>query len=246
VIRNRLHPELSDEELVVAAILGDLEGYDELVRRYRGAVLAAAEQVLRDPAAAQDVAQEALLLAFKALPQLEEPSHFAGWLYSIARHRARRVALRDRRSEPTGPSELDRLILEHSAELAKNPQEEVGRRAERQGIREMLDRLPPEYQMVLRLRYYAEWSVGQIAAFLSLPVTTVKWRLHRGRELMRRHIESEEKPDDGVRSEPGRSPQDPPDAAPHGASGARRQPHGKPGERRPHLRPAVQPDAAIP
>ena len=47
-----------------------------------------------------------------------------------------------------------------------------------------LAQLPPKHQMVLRLRYYEEWPVERIATFLSLSVSTVKWRLHRGRELM--------------------------------------------------------------
>ncbi len=78
-------PQTSDEALVLAALLGDLAAFDEIVRRFRGAVVAVAEQVLDSREVAEEVAQDSLLLAFKALPQLEDLSKFAGWLYAITR-----------------------------------------------------------------------------------------------------------------------------------------------------------------
>jgi len=181
-------PQLSDEELVIDALIGDLAAYDELVRRYRGAVMATAEQVLGSREGAEDVAQEALLLAFKALPQLEDPARFGGWLYTITRHRAHRVATREGYSQATEDQELDRLIVANSHELGVSPVDELMRKVERATISTALERLPADYQMVLRLRYFQEWPVERIAAFLLLPVTTVKWRLHHGRQLMRRQI----------------------------------------------------------
>src|SRR5438876_3428923 len=124
------YPQISDEELVLAALLGDLEAFDELVRRFRGAAVLVARQALGSRSAAEDVAQEALLLAFKALPQLEEPSRFAAWLCAITRRRAQRVASRERRSEATEPSQLDRLILAHSEELGTPPADEIIRKSE--------------------------------------------------------------------------------------------------------------------
>src|SRR5436190_22696188 len=115
--RRGYFPHIQTDELVLGALLGDLGAFDELVRRYRGGVIAVAEQVLGSREAALDVAQEAFLLAFKALPQLEAPTHFAGWLCAIARHRARRVGARSGRLVPSELSELDRLLIEQSEEL---------------------------------------------------------------------------------------------------------------------------------
>src|SRR5438874_2893967 len=140
-MREARYPEIEDEELVLRALLGDIESFDELVRRFRGAVIVVAEQALGSKEAARDVAQEAFLLAFKALPQLEQPSKFAGWLCAIARHRARRVAMRDRRAEPTEPSELDRLLMAHSAELSVHPDEALGRKLAGDAVRMALSRL---------------------------------------------------------------------------------------------------------
>src|SRR5215831_9494677 len=87
--------EPPDEILVVAAIVGDLEAFDQLVRRYRAAVVRVAQSIVgREDA--EDVAQDSLLLAFKALPSIEEPRKFAAWLATITRHRAARFGKREK------------------------------------------------------------------------------------------------------------------------------------------------------
>src|SRR5215204_1058771 len=82
--------ESPDELLVMAAILGNLEAFEELVVRYRPAVVRLARTIVGTNHA-EDVAQDSLLLAFKALPSIEEPRKFGAWLSAITRHRASRV-----------------------------------------------------------------------------------------------------------------------------------------------------------
>jgi RNA polymerase sigma-70 factor (ECF subfamily) len=170
----------------MAALLGDLDAFDALVRRFRGAIIIVAEETLGCRDQAEDVAQEVFLLAFKALPQLQEPTKFSSWLYAIARHRARRVAMQASRVRPTEASVLDRLILSSSSEIGMHPVEEYIHRAERAYVPEVMAMLSPEFRLVLRLRYFEEWSVAEISEFLMLAETTVKWRLHKGRLLMRK------------------------------------------------------------
>src|SRR5687767_4358011 len=81
--------ESPDEVLVLGAILGNLEAFEQLVLRYRPAVVRLARTVVGADDA-EDIAQDALLLAFKALPTIEDPSRFAAWLSAITRHRALR------------------------------------------------------------------------------------------------------------------------------------------------------------
>jgi len=181
--------ECEDGELALAATLGELAAFDELVRRFRPAVLAVARQIV-GAEAAEDVAQDAFLLAFKALPQLEEADKFGSWLYAITRHRALRFRENRAHQEETGHSEIDALILQHTPELARHPAEEVERLEKRRDVREAMAQLPEEFQIVLQLRYFDEVPVARIAEFLHLPLTTVKWRLHQGRRLMKKHLEN--------------------------------------------------------
>src|SRR4030095_16076284 len=102
--------EPPDEVLVVAAILGNLDAFGELAGRYRAAVVRTAQAIGgRDDA--EDIAQDALLLAFKALPSIEEPSKFAAWLAAITRHRALRFNKRERPHQ-AGRIDLDEFLLE--------------------------------------------------------------------------------------------------------------------------------------
>ncbi len=174
--------EPPDEVLVVAAILGDLDAFDELATRYRAAVVRAAQSVVgREDA--EDVAQDAWLLAFKALPSIEDPTRFAAWLAVITRHRAFRFN-KQQRVHKAGHVELDEFLLEKLAALnepvIKSEDDELGK---------ALENLPADYAMALRLRFLDEMPLKRIAAFLSVPVSTVKWRVYRGKQLLREQVE---------------------------------------------------------
>jgi RNA polymerase sigma-70 factor (ECF subfamily) len=173
-----------DEILVFAAIVGDLSAFDELVRRYRaGAVRTAQNVVGRE--FAEDVAQEALLLAFKALPSLEDPRRFPAWLGVITRHAAYRFAQREKKRS-TGTVELDKVLLERIAGLSRPFVDES---AANQELGLAIEKLPADYALVLRLRFVDEMPLKRIAAFLGVPLSTVKWRIHHGKALMREQIE---------------------------------------------------------
>jgi RNA polymerase sigma-70 factor, ECF subfamily len=177
-----------DEILVVRALVGDMAAYDELVRRFRCAVVLVAQEVVGCRQTAEDVAQDALLLAFKALPQLTDPRRFGGWLCAIARHRARRVAQREGPGRPAVPTDLDRAILERSRELNPDPATVFARKLESALLSQAVNDLPHDHRTVVLLHYYEGWPIRRIAAFLLLPETTVKWRLHRARWLLRQGL----------------------------------------------------------
>jgi RNA polymerase sigma-70 factor (ECF subfamily) len=233
-------PRERDEELALRALLGDLEAFDALVRRFRGAVLRITTQILGSREAAEDAAQETFLLAFKALPQLQEPERFAGWLCAIARRCALRHAEKNRRNEPTDAPVLDRLLLTYSQELTASPHEQTARKVEQEGVTQALAQLSPDYRLPLELYYFEDWSVGRIADFLSLPNTTIKWRLHYGRTLLRRLLSAPEEKNDERQPfrRHGHSP-DTQHAAPHGPHGGTRQPDREPGRWRAQCCPAI-------
>ena len=176
--------ESPDEVLVIAAILGNLEAFEELVVRYRPAVVRLARTIVGADHA-EDVAQDSLLLAFKALPGIEEPRKFPAWLSAITRHRA----LRFSKSETVQMSKrvaLDEALLEKIEALAKPL-------AEKERDEEMiaaLESLPADYAMPLRLRFLDEMPLNRIAAFMGIPLSTVKWRIHHGKKLLRQRVKT--------------------------------------------------------
>ncbi|HKV42649.1 MAG TPA: RNA polymerase sigma factor [Blastocatellia bacterium] len=177
-------PVQPDELLVVAAILGDLDAFDELTRRYRAAAVRTAQSIVGREHA-EDVAQEALLIAFKALPSIEEPSRFAAWLAAIVRHAAIRVSKREK-VRSAGHLDIDEVLIENVASLALPLVRDT---ADTEELRLAFDALSPDYATVLRLHFLDEMPSKRIAAFIGVPVSTVKWRIHRGKALMREKIE---------------------------------------------------------
>jgi len=177
--------ESPDEVLVIAAILGNLEAFEELVVRYRPAVVRLA-RTIAGADHAEDVAQDSLLLAFKALPGIEEPRKFPAWLSAITRHRAVRFS----KSETAQMSKriaLDEALLEKIEALAKPL-------AEKERDEEMiaaLESLPPDYAMPLRLRFLDEMPLNRIGAFMGIPLSTVKWRIHHGKKLLKEKVKGE-------------------------------------------------------
>jgi len=171
--------ESPDELLVTAAILGDLAAFEELVLRYRAAVVRLARTIVGNTYA-EDVAQDALLLAFKALPTIEEPRKFAAWLSAITRNRAFRFNKRES-VELSKRVAIDEVLLERIDALARPLTE----KSEEKEVMLALDDLPNDYALPMKLRFVDEMPVKRIAAFMGVPLSTVKWRLHQGKQLMR-------------------------------------------------------------
>ena len=174
---------IPDEILVVSAILGDLGAFDELAKRYRAAVLRVARTIVGMPEA-EDVAQEAWLLAFKALPSIDNPEKFGSWLMVITRNRARRMLTQEKRRSEKQIA-VDAFLLEQWGALHTVPESPA---EEHEELRLALDSLPEEYSLVLRMRFFDALPLERIGAFLDLPLSTVKWRVFHGKKLLRKKI----------------------------------------------------------
>jgi RNA polymerase sigma-70 factor (ECF subfamily) len=175
--------ETPDELLVVAAILGNLEAFEQLVVRYRPAVVRLARTIVGADYA-EDIAQDSLLLAFKALPTIEEPRKFAAWLSAITRHRALRFS-KSETKQLTKRVALDEVLLEKVQALAR-PLADTDKD---ESMMKALESLPPDYAMPLRLRFFDDMPLNRIAAFMGVPLSTVKWRIHHGKKLLRARVE---------------------------------------------------------
>src|SRR5437868_3246931 len=112
---------IEDGLLVAAAMAGSREAYDELVRRYRGAVILVCWKTLGSRDAAQDAAQEAFVTAFQQLRQLKDPARYGPWICTIARNGARRAVRRSSSHCSVDGEEMDRLLATHCRELIADP-----------------------------------------------------------------------------------------------------------------------------
>ena len=170
--------ELSEQDVILAAILGDLRAFDQLALRYRSALLIIASRIVPIEES-EDVVQEALVRAFHALPNLVEPSKFGSWLHSITRN----CALQYHRKQKKARSIIDLVIL--SEYLAADPANVLEKMESEQSVLEAIESLKPKYQIVVRLYYWGQMSQSKIATFLDLPLTTIKWRLREAKTQLK-------------------------------------------------------------
>ncbi len=169
--------------LVLAAMAGDLSAFDELVRRFRPAVIAVAFQLTGSWDEAEDVAQETFLIALKALPTLRNPQKFGAWLYAITRHQALRQLNHRQRWE------LDELLIERWEAIAEEDAlEQLKRREKYEQLHSALTDLPEMYRLIVWLHYFEDMPLKRIASFLGLPMTTIKWRLHEAKRRLRKRL----------------------------------------------------------
>ncbi len=172
--------------LLQAARAGDTQAYRTLVDRYRDRVLGLATRIVRDPELAEEIAQDAFVRAWQALPAFRGESRFSTWLYRIAYRRAldERAAAERRRGREIA---TDSEALERAAPL--------GDRASDWALRLRLERLvralPETQRACLTLFYADDQSVDEIARILELPSGTVKTHLFRARGELRRVWERE-------------------------------------------------------
>ena len=152
--------------------------------RYRPAVVRLARTIVGADHA-EDVAQDSLLLAFKALPGLEEPRKFGAWLSAITRHRGLRFS-KNETSHMNKRVAMDEALLEKIEALVRP----LADKERDEAMIKALDSLPGDYAMPLRLRFLDEMPLNRIAAFMGVPLSTVKWRIHHGKKLLKAKVEA--------------------------------------------------------
>jgi RNA polymerase sigma-70 factor (ECF subfamily) len=165
----RVHSDASagdDTGLVREAQDGSSGSFDELYRRHRDRVARAAYLVLGEPETAQDVAQDAFLVAWRDLRRLRDPAVFGAWVTGIALNLCRRPALLRwlRRSH----AERDIAVVHEGIETGIL-------------VRKAVAALPHRMRAVVVLRFFGQFSEPEIADALGIPVGTVKSRLQRAR-----------------------------------------------------------------
>ncbi len=171
-------PPSDDAELVARAQARDTEAFRELVERHRARAYGLALRMLRSPADAEEVTQDAFVRAWLALPRFRGESRFSTWIHRIVARRAldRAEVLKRRRGREVGVE-----AMEH---LAGESDETVGA-AHAMRLERMVAGLNESQRAVVTLFYYEGRSVEQVAGILGTPTGTVKTHLSRARSALR-------------------------------------------------------------
>lgn len=184
--------DVSDLSLVRRVQRGDKGAFDALVLKYQHKVVKLVMRYVRNPADAEDIAQEAFVKAFRALPQFRGDSAFYTWLYRIAINTAKNaVVSRDR-----SPIDYD-LDLQNPDESydmhgrlkdSETPEALVLTDEIRGTVNAAIDALPEDLRTAIVLRELEGLSYEEIAATMECPVGTVRSRIFRAREAIDRRL----------------------------------------------------------
>ncbi|MHB1295681.1 MAG: sigma-70 family RNA polymerase sigma factor [Anaerolineae bacterium] len=165
---------------------GDQQAFARLVDAYQTPIYNLAYRMLGNPTEAEDAAQETFLRAYTRLETYDPSRKFSSWILSIASHHCV-DRLRRRRGNWVSMEEI--MASRWVPDDKPKPEEQLVQRDQRTMIRGMLEQLPPQYRIVIVLRYWNDLSYEEIAEMTDSTVSAVKSRLHRARLVMATQIE---------------------------------------------------------
>lgn len=173
---------------------GDRGAFEELVDLYKDKIYQLGYRMLGQRNEAEDIVQETFLRVYTNLDRYDETQKFSTWIYRIATNlcidklRKRKPNYSLDAEIPDGDGADWYSMLPSSQET---PEEDVVLSETQEHIRKAIGMLPAKYKSVVVLRYLHDMSLQEISEVLKLPVTTVKTRVHRGREFLRKKLEPE-------------------------------------------------------
>jgi RNA polymerase sigma-70 factor (ECF subfamily) len=176
---------VDERALVAAACGGDAVSFGALVERYQQPAFRAAWLLLRDAQAAEDVAQEAFVRAYKQMHRFRADAPFRPWLLRIVQN----LALNELRSRQRRGGLVERIGI-FAPRAIEAPHAKVVAADESARLLRAIDELPPDDRTVLHLRYFLELPEREIAEAIGRPAGTVKSRLHRASQRLRVIIET--------------------------------------------------------
>ena len=177
-----------DQQLVLRAQSGDKRAFELLVMKYQRKLGRLLSRFVRDPAEVEDVAQEAFIKAYRALPTFRGESAFYTWLYRIAINTAKNylVALGRRAPTTVGVDIDDAENFEDADQLrdTSTPESELEGKEIAAVVNRAMDALPEDLRTAITLREIEGLSYEEIASVMNCPIGTVRSRIFRAREAI--------------------------------------------------------------
>ncbi|HEU0203545.1 MAG TPA: RNA polymerase sigma factor RpoE [Burkholderiaceae bacterium] len=178
----------ADRLLVERVQRGDKRAFELLVVKYQRKIFRLLSRLIRDPAEIEDVAQEAFIKAYRALPNFRGESAFYTWLYRIAINTAKNfLVAQGRRAPTTTDTAVDEAeTFEDADELrdVNTPDSMLLSKQVGDAVNRAIDRLPEDLRTAIVLREIEGLSYEEIAETMNCPIGTVRSRIFRAREAI--------------------------------------------------------------
>ena len=177
----------SDAQLIQQVLQGNQEAFSPLVKKYQKGVHALAWRKVGDFHIAQEITQDAFLKAYRQLRTLKDHNAFSGWLYVIVARECldwlRKNRIPTESLDTADSNEVDKVSY---SQYVAEKQEEEADETRREVVKELLKKLPESERTVMTLHYLGEMTIKAISEFLGVSQNTVKSRLSRARNRLRK------------------------------------------------------------
>lgn len=177
----------TDQALVERVQGGDKKAFDLLVLKYQQRIMKVLSRYVRDHSEVQDLAQEAFIKAYRALPNFRGDSAFYTWLYRIAINTAKNFVVAQGRRPPSDDieaTEAEQYDGESALKDYASPERETLRDEIKETVFKAIDELPEDLKMAITLRELEGMSYEEIAETMDCPIGTVRSRIFRAREAI--------------------------------------------------------------
>jgi RNA polymerase sigma-70 factor (ECF subfamily) len=180
------------KELVQRAREGDAEAFCAVAEAHEQRLFQQAFALCRNPAAAEDLAAETLIEAWKSIGRFDGSCRFSTWLYAILLHRHQKLVRRQRSRPvplsalPVSEANASEQLLERLSDSQPSSPDALAQAEADTRLREAVAALPEKHRQVVLLRFFEDATLTEIAAALGLSVGTVKSRLHHALVKLRR------------------------------------------------------------
>ncbi len=180
-----------DKELIERALAGNQDAYRQLMERHRPAIYHIVYKIARGGEVVNDLVQETFMKAFASLSTYRSEYKFSTWLYRIAANAAidhlRKKRLKTLSLDSPPETSSGRIEIE-IPDNSYNPERDFEARERRVSIDEAIESLPDKYRIVIVYRHKDDKSYEEIAEVLNIPIGTVKARIFRARELLKKKL----------------------------------------------------------
>lgn len=177
-----------DVELIQGILAGDDNAFTDLIRKYQWQVHAHVLRKIGDFHIAEDITQETFLRVHQNLKTLNDPTQFRRWLYRIvdnlciAWHRKNRL-----QTQPLEESDISGTETEAYSQYVASEHEKISTEAQRDLVEKLLAKLKESDREVIALHYFEEMTSSEIGGHLGVSENTIKSRLHRARQQLKRY-----------------------------------------------------------
>ena len=177
-----------DVELIQRILAGDETAFADLIRKYRRQVHTHALRKIGDFHIAEDITQETFLRVYQNLETLNDPIQFSKWLYAIVNHLCIAWHRKDRlQTQPLEETHISEIETEAYSRHVATEQAKTSAETQRDLVKKLLAKLKDRDREVITLHYFEEMTSSEIGTYLGVSENTIKSRLHRARQQLKKY-----------------------------------------------------------